>query len=504
MSTLGKVFKNAFVWLFVLSILFVGVRLYNLTSLPIFTDEAIYIRWAQIGATDASWRYISLTDGKQPLFTWFMMAALRVISDPLVAGRVVSIFSGLLGLWGMFAVGYELFKSRRVGLISSFLYFASPFALMYDRLAIYDSLTSALYVWNLYVAILLVRYVRLDIALIFGMSLALGMLNKSSGFLSLYLVPFTLVLFDWKKQHLKKRVLSWVGLTVVAAVLSQVLYSVLRLSPYFYIIAQKNTIFIYPFKEWITHPFTFLIGNLYGLSDWFINYVTIAWCILALVSFLFLRGKTKEKIILIIWWLLPFVALALFGKVLYARYLLPMAMPVLILAAFSIEQLSSYAGKYYQKIAIVFLCCLQAIYMSSTILSDVSRAVIPKSDIGQLINDWPSGWGVREIVSLLDERSKSEAIAVYTEGTFGLLPYALEIYLHQNKNIEIHGVWPPSKSIPDYIAEKSKHKSTYYITNLTQEKPDWPMDSVLEIKKAHNEKSQIRLYKIRPFKTEKK
>lgn len=504
MSTIKKVFKNAFVWLCILSILFIGVRMYHLTSLPIFTDEAIYIRWSQIGATDASWRYISLTDGKQPLFTWCMMAALRVISDPLVAGRTVSVFSGLLGMWGMFAVGYELFKSKRVGLIASFLYFASPFSLMYDRLAIYDSLTSALYVWNIYIAILLVRYVRLDIALIFGMSLALGMLNKSSGFLSLYLQPFTLVLFDWKKQNRKKRLWSWVGLSVVAAILSQILYSVLRLSPYFYIIAQKNTIFVYPFKEWITHPFTFFIGNVYGLSDWFINYVTVSWCILALLSFMTLRGKTKEKMVLVIWWVLPFVALALFGKVLYARYLLPMAMPILILTAVSVERLTTYVSKYYQKITIVILCCLQAIYMSSTILTDISRAVIPKSDIGQLINDWPSGWGVREIVTLLDERSKNEDIAVYTEGTFGLLPYALEIYLHQNKKIEIHGVWPPSKSIPDYIAEKSKSKSTYYITNLTQEKPDWPMDIVLEIKKAHNEKSHIRLYKIRPAQAEKK
>ena len=52
-------------------------RFANLTALPIFTDEAIYIRWSQIGAQDANWRFISLTDGKQPMFTWIMMILLR-------------------------------------------------------------------------------------------------------------------------------------------------------------------------------------------------------------------------------------------------------------------------------------------------------------------------------------------------------------------------------------------------------------------------------------------
>src|SRR6266705_3402180 len=50
-----------------LVVLFFITRFFNILSLPIFTDEAIYIRWAQIALHDANWRFISLTDGKQPM-----------------------------------------------------------------------------------------------------------------------------------------------------------------------------------------------------------------------------------------------------------------------------------------------------------------------------------------------------------------------------------------------------------------------------------------------------
>ena len=56
-------------------------RLFHITALPIFTDEAIYVRWSQIGMRDANWRFISLTDGKQPMFTWIMMLLLKLFKD---------------------------------------------------------------------------------------------------------------------------------------------------------------------------------------------------------------------------------------------------------------------------------------------------------------------------------------------------------------------------------------------------------------------------------------
>ena len=48
-------------------ILFFGIllRFTNLNSLPIFADEAIYVRWSQVMRAEATLRFLPLSDGKQ-------------------------------------------------------------------------------------------------------------------------------------------------------------------------------------------------------------------------------------------------------------------------------------------------------------------------------------------------------------------------------------------------------------------------------------------------------
>ena len=96
---------------FSLLILFVGaiLRFGNLNSLPVFADESIYIRWAQVMKAEATLRFLPLSDGKQPLFMWTAIPFLKLFSDPLVAGRGFSGFAGLGTLVGISAVAFILF-----------------------------------------------------------------------------------------------------------------------------------------------------------------------------------------------------------------------------------------------------------------------------------------------------------------------------------------------------------------------------------------------------------
>src|SRR5258708_26682453 len=86
-------------------ILYLLLRLPSLTYQPIFADEAIYIRWAQIAKAEPSLRFISLQDGKTPLYMWLMAPFLILIPDPLFAGRFLSVVSGLFTLLGVYAIG---------------------------------------------------------------------------------------------------------------------------------------------------------------------------------------------------------------------------------------------------------------------------------------------------------------------------------------------------------------------------------------------------------------
>jgi len=488
---------------FGLLVLYAITRTVNLTALPIFTDEAIYIRWSQIGSQDANWRFISLTDGKQPLFTWIMMVTLRLFQDPLVAGRMVSVGAGIFSLVGLGVLAQEIFGSKKISFLTGFLYIISPFSVMYDRLAIYDSLSAALAIWNLYLAILLVKKIRLDIALIFGLLLGVGMLNKTSGFIAIYLLPSTLLLFNFKQFQWKKKILQWMGYATISFILSQIVYGILRLSPFYHMVSQKDFVFVHPFKNWY-FLYPFFLGNMQGLFDWITGYLTWPIFLLALSSvFILLRSSQKRistllsSILLLIYCFVPLTALAYFGKVLYPRFILFMALPLLILAAFSFNALMEKFWKRWYVIAFSFIFLFQSIWTTYFIVTNPTYAPIPNSDRGQLIDDWPSGYGAKESITFLSKEVEKGQIAVYTEGTFGLFPYALEIYLVKNPNISIKGLWPLPKDIPSEMLESASKKPTFFILNQTQVvPPGWPLELIAEYQKGTNKSVKLRLYRV--------
>ena len=502
-------FVKKYLWEIVLAgviiIFFFFTRFYNILNLPIFTDEAIYIRWAQIANGDATWRFISLTDGKQPLFIWFTMISLRFIADPLLAGRAVSVAAGFASMIGLFFLTRELFRNYRIGLFAAALYAVYPFALVYDRMALYDSLTAAFFVWALYVQIILVRKIRLDIALILGIVIGGGVLNKTIGFISVYLMPLSLLLFEAKQKERKVRFLKWALFALASVILVYIYYSVLRLSPFFHIINEKNALFIYPLKEWFTHPFQFLAGNLLGLWDWFLVYTT--WPVIFLIAGSFIVGKSmfKEKIFLLFWFLLPFFGLALFGKTLYPRFIFFMTLSLLPLAAFSLDKLMDWIKK--PVLATVFILAALLLQMRSDylIVSNFTHAPIPYSDLNQYIKDWPAGVGVKEAVAFFKDKANSEKIYIATQGSFGLMPYALEIYLVNDANITIHGFWPVDETPPTEVVEASKKLQTYILfyqpcvncQSVGEAPVSWPVRLVAKYERPPD-RGQLSIYQLSP------
>lgn len=154
-------------------------RLINIEKLPIFTDEGIYIHWAKVAWHDANWRFVSLTDGRQPLQTWATIPLLKLFpNNTLLAGRLFGVVTGLIALFGIFILLYYLF-GKKSAYIGSFFYLFTPYFLFYDRMALMDSGVNAAFIWILFFSIVLVKTLRLDVALIFGMIAGLSLLTKS-------------------------------------------------------------------------------------------------------------------------------------------------------------------------------------------------------------------------------------------------------------------------------------------------------------------------------------
>ena len=463
--------KSTILLFSVLAGLYLATRLINLTILPIFTDEAIYIRWSQIALADQHHRFISLSDGKQPLFIWFNMLTLKAFADPLVAGRMVSIFAGLASLAGIVWLTWRLFN-QQAAVFAGLLYIISPFSLFYDRLALYDSLTTAFMVWALLLEVLLVQTSRLDVALLLGFAIGGGLLTKSSARFAIYLLPFSLLLFNWRPKPLFKRLAQWFGLALVAVLVALLFESIIKLSPAQHMVAIKNKVFIVPFNEFfMTDAWARFRGNLGGLTNWFTAYFTWPWLIGLIPSLIWGLKKSFRKTLLLFGWFIgPYLALAAFGLILYPRFILFMIFPLLIILGFGMSELKLKLKNRLAFIIPSLAFLIYAAYFSFRLLTNPILAPLPSGDKDQFINDWPAGYGVNEVVTFLKQESQTRNVFVATEGTFGLTPSALEIYLQDHPNITIKGFWPVGEH-PEEIFDQVKNFDDVYILFKDSQNP---------------------------------
>ncbi len=465
------------------SLLSVGValfywcsRLINLTIIPIFTDEAIYLRWGQIADSDPRWRFISLIDGKQPLLIWLFLPAFKLISDPLVAGRIVSVIAGFVGMTGLMIFSYILLRSKKAVLIAGLLYILMPFFVVYDRLAIYDALLAAISIWSLLFTYLLAKTLRLDVALILGTIIGAGLLTKSSALFFLLLLPVTLLLMNWKMKRKLTQFLTWAGVVLAVLVQSQIYNSILLLSEFRHNIGLKNLQFIYSFSEFMVSPLVHTGGNLRGLTTWLVTYFTWPFAVLVVISVVWhIRTRWREGLFFLSFFAIPYLALAFFGKIIYPRFLLFMLPPLLISVILFTHHLLSH--KHLSKITFVIIgiIAIPLVLFDYALLTDPVHAPLPLADRQQFINDWPAGYGIAEVVSYLKEEAKKGPIVIGTDGTFGLYPMALELYLGTDRNVSFKPYWPLNEFPPDLLAD-AKTKPTFLLFKERQDYPsDWPI-----------------------------
>lgn len=477
-------------------IAFFVTRLINLTIIPIFTDEAIYLRWAQIAASDPRWRFISLIDGKQPLLIWLFLVALKLTSfDPLVVGRLISVALGFLAMAGFSLFSWYKTRSLTGLLIGGLMYLLIPFFLLYDRMAIYESLFVALTIWTLFALYIFGTKLRLDAALISGTLIGFGLLTKSYANFFLMLLPATLLLVPWKKKVYTTQLAQWIGLVLVILVQSQLYQSILRLSEFRHLVGEKNLQFIYSFGEFAIDPFRSVYGNSIGLTTWLITYLTvplIIFCVIAMVWYA--RRNWREGLFFLSWFVVPLAALAFFGKVIYPRFLLFMLPGFLIPAVlFAVDLTTRKQSRLY--FLIFLLLVLLPIRFDYLLLTNPIQAPLPVADRHQFIDDWPAGYGIKEVVEYIEEESKNGPLVIGTEGTFGLFPHAIELYVGQNSNITTKAYWPLNE-FPEELLAYAKEMPTFVVFKERQIIPnEWPLEMINQYQRGDGP-TYLKFYRV--------
>jgi 4-amino-4-deoxy-L-arabinose transferase-like glycosyltransferase len=468
--------KKDFLIIFLIFFLYFFTRLVNLEKFPIFTDEGIYITWAKTAWHDASMRFISLTDGKQPLQTWATIPFLKLFPNhPLFAGRLFSVFTGFFSLFFVFCLLFFIFD-KKTAFLGSFFYIFTPYFLFYDRMALTDSAVNMGFLGILFFSLLLIKYIRLDVALIFGLFSGLALLTKSSTQLFVFLgllAPITF-LFKKEKERLIKT-LNFYLLYCLVIILAFLIYNIQRLSPYMHYIGIKNTTFLMTKEEFLKAPFSLFWNNVFGVL---VDIVWEAGFVLPIFAFfgLFFLFKKQASLAfyLFLWFLIPFLIIASISKVIFPRYLIFFASLMVIFASFFLTHINKKA-----KIFLFTIFLISALYFDHKILFDFKNISFPKIDRGQYIEGPPAGWGVKEIIDFSIKKSKEKPVILMAEGNFGLVGDMLRASLpRDNHQVSVDAYWPLEEK---HLISRQKDLDKYYIYVVFPHRNDFPQNWPLKL-----------------------
>ncbi len=475
--------------LFLIVCAYFFTRIINLDKFPIFTDEGIYIHWAKVAWKDAAWRFISLTDGKQPLHTWGMIPFLKIFSpNMLLGGRMFSVLTGFAALAGLYSITLYLFN-KKVAFLAACAYVLTPMFMFYDRMALIDSAVNAGAVWLLFLSIVLARTLRLDIALIYGLSAGVALLAKSSStmFVGLSALAPIAMLSDWRKR-LPSRAITYYILFGIAGTIALVLYNIQRLSPYLHFVAQKNATFVMTLPEFIKTPFLVVRDNSWRIPYYIaseMSYVSFALGLAGL--WLLFRKDRNLGAYLLLWIIGPFIAIAFFAKVVFPRYLIFFASFLTIGAAY----LTASRKKFVSKIIIIFFL-LSTAYFNYTILFRGESIPFPDVDRGQYIESNNAGYGIREIIDYSRKKSAEKPVILVAEGNFGVVGDMLDASVAPGERITVRGYWPLNES--DLFANQKELQKNHVFIVYSHKRdgdflPHWPIKLIKKYDKPGGKSS---------------
>jgi len=447
---------------FILIASYFVLRLPNLTLQPIFADEAIYIRWAQVMKAEPTLRFLPLSDGKTPLYMWLLMPMFKVFTDPLFAGRLLSVISGFFTLMGVFFLSKKVFNLK-VALWASLLYIITPYVVFFDRMALVDSMLSAFTIWSLYFALWLMESQRLDIAMILGYLLGGAILTKTPATTSILILPVSLLALG-KKNSQKYPYLTALLLLGVSIMIALIMYNLLRLGPNFHLLSSRNSDYIFSPLELKDRPLDPFIPHFHDISDWFPKLFSWPILILGLIGVAKLFWvKDRRGWVILFWALIPLLLEMTFLRTFTARYLLTFAPAFLIFASFGLTQiLSKFKSKNILKIFIALIIILPlALKFDFQLIKNPPPLNLPKEERRGYFEEWTAGYGLKDIANYLIAQKKNGSVVVGTAGFFGTLPDGLQIYMDKS-DIAIVG---SSATISAQIRTSAKDHLIYFVGN---------------------------------------
>ncbi|MCB9812913.1 MAG: glycosyltransferase family 39 protein [Pseudomonadales bacterium] len=469
-----------------LILIYFFIHLFALTRLPVFADESIYIRWAQLIIDD--WKrylFFSMNDGKTPLFIWLLVPFQYIFKDQLFAGRFLAVLVGLIQVFVNMDVVKCLGGKKSTQLLMGIFTIVLPFWYFHHQMALMDGLL-ALLISISYLFLVKVFNSKKSLTLTKNTSIVSAVFDKSSvnnilisGFFFglalltkipaiLFIPSLYLSIFLTKDKSTKTLFIGFLKVSVCLAI-GIVMFFSLKLNPTFGQLFSRGGDFLFPISDLLNGSWLYTVSNVPNYLYYFYIYLTPGIIIFALIG---LFSKKNQLISHVLFWsgLLFIFPIALMGKTVYPRYLFPASFFFTLSAVMGLESLldNVFEGKsrFWKKVLIgvstslilanIFVVC--ANYIQFSIL-EPNKIPFVSSDITQYLTEWSSGHGIKDTVDLIEKETTQNTLAVATEGYFGTLPDGLLMYLHRTNvdNLYLEGIGQPVSFLPKSFADRANN-----------------------------------------------
>lgn len=443
----------------VLVSIFFASRFFKLMAMPIFLDEALYIRWLNTIHQSNDWLLPLKEFGWEPLNIWIAAVINIMVKDSLLSLRLTAVFFGFLTLICLFLVLKQILKPKIVYIIL-FTYLISPVILLYDRLGLRgDSAVSFCFSLALLGLVQRLIHKKPPASYLISLAIILGLLIKTTAVVIPLAVLISFIVFKSKitKTDLKALALTFSPLAFY--------YFTHTLS----LVLNKSSVFL-------NTGATMVKDNLYEQLLWLDQYLTWPVVILFFLG-LFLLFKQQRALfkLLLISFVTSFFFMILTAKILFPRYLLLSFVSALIIAGYGLSQIFAQLPRLLKPLTVVFL--IPALILSFSLMVDLKSAQLPEIERWQYVTGWPSGYGLTELVEYL--KTNPPAVLV-TEGNDLIksgLPY----------------LWP---GYP-FIITQSATASAYYVSNINDQLPENLTGRLLKEFPRPENKSALRLWQLK-------
>lgn len=485
------------------------LRSMRLIDLPIFGDEAIYLRWAQLIGRDLhkvwdDWYVlyaVPLIDPKPPMHFWLMAITDGVFYDPLIGARLISVISGVL----LIPVTALIVRRMRhllgddpgltlpsFALLSALMMIVCPFFAFYQRMATADALFVLEMAAALWLAMRLVGDARtiplgrglLTHALPFGIVVGIAMNTRQIVSYELWFMPVGLWILMNHRRERAKVLLAWLAAAFAVGMIMFMPY--LLAQPKRYNPDPQDTIpgvnmFEYELRRRVLYQPHFseartLADRLLSIknntrdllypvrletgewsSGWLFFYLTPPVCLLAAIGAIMMavRRQWRLWLFLLLWAGMFLLPLILFGMVTFSRYSLAGVMPLLFLAVWVVAVGIQWAFAHLSAPKAWVICIFLMLMAYGWPVYDTNKQIRHwptqtwvSEDRWQYMTGWPGGFASRNAIAYLRQEMKNGPIVVITNNGWGTPADAVWAYLDGLPNVQMFYVdWAERQAI---------------------------------------------------------